>query len=443
MPLRALIIRLLDFEIWFAAAAVGASLLAPRLLPVAVVVPLLFWPLRRWAAGRWSARTPADWAVGLLVLLLPVTLWATALPEITRPQVQRLLSGILLFYALVNWAATAARLRWLVGAFFLAGIALAGLATISVEWATLKLPFIPAGLYSRFAVLVSDAIHPNVLAGSLVLLFPLPAAYWLFYGLGARRSAAAPGQPAPRLVALERVLAAAALISLAGLLFLTQSRGAWLAAGLAGMLLIALRWRWGWLVFPLALVVIVSGFLYIGPAQVLDALSTTGSVETLDGRLEIWSRAVYMIQDFPFTGIGMGSFLPLADALYPFFLYEPGRIEHAHNLLLQVAVDLGLPGLIAWLAVLLLAAFAAWRVLGAGRLRQDPWLTALGAGLLAAQLTLLAHGMFDSVTWGMVRPAPLVWALWGLAFAAQRVTSARGPAAKPGAPEDVLARAGE
>ena len=40
-------------------------------------------------------------------------------------------------------------------------------------------------------------------------------------------------------------------------------------------------------------------------------------------RLEIWSRAIYMLQDFPFTGIGMGAFRQVANLLYPFFLAGP------------------------------------------------------------------------------------------------------------------------
>jgi putative inorganic carbon (HCO3(-)) transporter len=45
-------------------------------------------------------------------------------------------------------------------------------------------------------------------------------------------------------------------------------------------------------------------------------------------------------------------------------------------------------------------------------------LAALGAGLLGSQIALIVHGLTDAVTWGMVRPAPVVWALWGTVIAA-------------------------
>jgi putative inorganic carbon (HCO3(-)) transporter len=130
-----------------------------------------------------------------------------------------------------------------------------------------------------------------------------------------------------------------------------------------------------------------------------------------------------MTQDFPFTGIGMGLFGEVADLLYPFFLAAPGSIPHAHNLLLQIAVDLGIPGLIAWLAIFLTLTVSAWQVFRSSRIAGDGWFMGLSAGLLCSQLALIAHGLVDAVTWGMVRPAPLVWALWGMIAALANLQS--------------------
>jgi putative inorganic carbon (HCO3(-)) transporter len=127
---------------------------------------------------------------------------------------------------------------------------------------------------------------------------------------------------------------------------------------------------------------------------------------------------MYMIQDFPFSGVGMGTFSEVADRLYPFFLFAPGTVEHAHNLYLQVAVDLGLPGLIAWLAILFALVAAAYLTWRSGRASGSSWLAGIGAGLLAAQVALVVHGFTDAVVWGMVRSAPLVWLVWGLGAAA-------------------------
>jgi putative inorganic carbon (HCO3(-)) transporter len=141
-----------------------------------------------------------------------------------------------------------------------------------------------------------------------------------------------------------------------------------------------------------------------------------------------------MAQDFPFTGIGMGTFRQVANAMYPFFLAGPDAdIPHAHNLLLQVAVDQGLPGLIMWLALLLLVICGAWSVYRRGQRAGDRWLAALGAGLLCSQAALLVHGLLDATLWG-TRPAVLLWAVWGLAMAAWNRTAPSPPNNTPGSP---------
>jgi len=82
----------------------------------------------------------------------------------------------------------------------------------------------------------------------------------------------------------------------------------------------------------------------------------------------------------------------------------------------EVAEELGLPGLVAWLVLLLLVILASWRVYRQGQRVGDRWLVGLGAGLLCSQVALVIHGLTDAVTWG-TRPAVVVWAVWGVAMA--------------------------
>ena len=143
----------------------------------------------------------------------------------------------------------------------------------------------------------------------------------------------------------EKILTLISLLSMVSVLGLTQSRGAWMAMGIVLAILPVLRWRWGW-VFPiLGAAVLAALVYYAGPTDILTAIISGGSVKGVAGRIEIWNRAIYMLRDFPLTGIGMGSFTQIADALYPFSIASPGTIFHAHNLFLQVGVDLGIPGI--------------------------------------------------------------------------------------------------
>ncbi|NJO06274.1 MAG: hypothetical protein HC876_12540 [Chloroflexaceae bacterium] len=109
-------IRLAPTELWVVAAALALSVLTPRALPLALGVAALFWLVRWVAYGRPSIAAPAavHAPVLLLIALIPMTLWATSEPDITRTQVYRLLSGIALLYAMVNWATTRQRIQTLV-----------------------------------------------------------------------------------------------------------------------------------------------------------------------------------------------------------------------------------------------------------------------------------------------------------------------------------------
>ena len=391
-------------ELWIVAAAVGLSMLKISLLPWAVLIAALYWPVRWVAEGHPSRRAPADWGIVLLALMLPVTLWATALPEKTTIQVYRLALGILFFYAVFNWGVLTRKLDWIVAGILLAGAGLAGMSVFSVTWTTTKMQFIPANIYQRFELLVADTVHPNVMGGNLALIAPIGAALLLYGWKTLKR--------------WQNLSVAAVMLLISGMLILTQSRGALIAFGAALILLVLLRWPWGWVALLLTALTLGIAIYQIGADTALDFIASGVSVAGLEDREEIWSRAIYMIQDFPFTGIGMGSFMEVADLLYPFFLAAPGSIVHAHNLILQIAVDLGIPGLIAWLSVYLSVCFASWQLYRLGMRRTDRRAAALGAGFLGSQAVLLTHGMMDAVTWGMIRPAPLVWGLWGTVIAA-------------------------
>jgi len=222
---------------------------------------------------------------------------------------------------------------------------------------------------------------------------------------------------------LARLGLAVAARAITAVLILTQSRSAWLALAAAAVVMAALRWpvvRWLLLLSGLALL----AALWRGGAQALlrlgDALSNTGTLTSLAGRQEIWSRAIYMIQDFGYTGIGLGTFDLVQPLLYPFFL-SAGPVHHAHNLFLQVAVDLGLPGLIAYLALCMGGLFAAWKAWIETRfLPETGFLNALALGLLGSQIAWLVHGLLDAGVWAS-KVAFLPWFVIGLAVVSTRL----------------------
>lgn len=394
---------LLRLEIWAAGLALLAGAVSSSALPYALAGLLAFWPLRWLAAGWLTRRTPLDLPVGLLVIMSLVTLAITAHPEITRPQVFALWLGILAYYALANGLETASAVRWASAGMLLAPLALAviGVLGVGMDTETLsKLPFIPPSVYNNLPSVLSDSINTNVLAGNLAFLLPFAACRMVF--------------PLHRRDAWIRVAAGFATLAVIAVGVLSQSRNAIIGIGLVAVLVFLLRWprQWYLLFFlPLAAGIAVWFFRESDQLFMYWIILRGGALSTLDHRVDIWMRALFMIQDFPITGIGMGSFPIIADALYPFAL-EPRNIPHAHNLFLQIAVDLGTPGLIAWLAAWLAMIAMAWQSYRRGLAYRG-----LGAAVFISQIILAGVGLVDAVTWGGIKTANLVWLVWGFGAA--------------------------
>jgi putative inorganic carbon (HCO3(-)) transporter len=379
-----------------------------RFTAIALIGVLLCAALHWVLCGRPVVATTVDLPVLLLLAMAGVALLVTVLPDTTYPQIFRLVVSIGLFYAIIGWATNESRLRIALVVLGSSGVALSLMAFFTVRWYLIggKLPFVPVDIYPQLNAIANDSINPNVMAGYLALVVSFLVAVVLF-GWGQ----------------LARWLRALILFAIGlplGVIVLTQSRGGLLALALSLLALLALRWRWGWLLALALLGVAGLAVANIGAGVFTDSLTGGGISGSVVDRMEVWSRGIYMVQDFFFTGSGMGSFNHVVREFYPFMIAAPD-VPHAHNLFLQVAIDLGVPGLIAWLTILFLIIAAAWQVYRQGLATNNHLWAGYGAGFLASLVVLVAHGMLDAVTWGMVRPAVLVWGLWGIIVAAWHV----------------------
>jgi putative inorganic carbon (HCO3(-)) transporter len=170
----------------------------------------------------------------------------------------------------------------------------------------------------------------------------------------------------------------------------------------------------------MAIISLVGGFA-ITIITVHSPLVWSSLTQSASGRLEIWSRAIWIVQDFPFTGVGMGLYGDVVEVLYPLFSFPPGEIPHAHNLFLQIAVDLGIPGLVVWLALVGHIGGACWCIYSHACRNNHLQAKVLATGQLCSGAALLIHGLVDAVTWGMVKPSILVWGIAGTIMATWRV----------------------
>jgi putative inorganic carbon (HCO3(-)) transporter len=333
--------------------------------------------------GHLLGHTPADWPLLALLLLLPVGLWASADPSVTYLRTDALVAAAALFWVVAGqrnqpWLRHSG---WLL---LLAGLGLA-VAVFAATTFPAKLPWVQidiSALQARWSVpfLQPGRFNPN-LSGSLMALFLAPALALVLVGNGL----------AQRLVAL----AASVLLGL--LLLLSQSRGAWLGVlvAVAVMTVIGNR-RWLILWAPLALAALAATLAW-GDRLDVAALMSGGSggvASTLQGRQELWSRALYLMQDFPFTGVGLGMPEPVIKLLYPLFLVGPeSEWIHVHNTFLQIGSEMGIPGLVAFVAMLL--AVAAVLVRQAANPQAGVY-RGLSLALLGSLIVFVVHGQVDA-----------------------------------------------
>jgi putative inorganic carbon (HCO3(-)) transporter len=368
--------------------------------------------------------TPFNAALLVFTLLIPVAVWASALPDLTLPKLTGLILGLAAFRAVAFFAQDRRSLFWCLVAFAFIGLGIWAAGFLGANWAS-KFVFLGSIVRRLPRALVAlpgspdSGINANQLAGALMLYLPVAAA--LAWGWWRER------RPVPVILSLAGTgLAAGALI-------LTQSRSGWMGgiAGIVGLTALA-SWVTGRrglrivaVALPSAFIIGSAVFLVVQPESAARFVNTSGQTAgeiSLSGRPEIWSRAIYAIQDFSFTGTGLGTFRRVVNLLYPLFTISPDTdIAHAHNIFLQVAVDLGLPGLIAYLACLWVAFTIAWDAAkrGSGASR------GLALGLLAGLLALHAYGLTDTIALG-AKPGIAFWMALALIAALPRVTGGAG-----------------
>jgi len=147
-------------------------------------------------------------------------------------------------------------------------------------------------------------------------------------------------------------IVAAGLIALA--LLMSESRGAWVAVLVTSALWPALHWR------PARALAIVGAALALGLAVYVVARGDITAMENIPivgrivasvfmrpDRLFVYRNSVYLIQDFPLTGIGLGEQFAMVLSRYALLLRHP-FLSISHNLYLQIWLEQGLPGILAW-----------------------------------------------------------------------------------------------
>lgn len=408
---------------------------SPARSPALLLIPLL-WLVRKIGWGHFVPLTALDWSIWGLLLMVLISLYATFDMSFSFGKIAGVVYGTAVYYATAAFVRNdRARLWWGVLFLLVLGLGVVVLGLLGTQW-TQKFPLLqgvvglfPERLFSLPGT--QEGFSPNQVAGGLLLVAPLSLT---LAGTGVVRVKGLWGVLRPYQVIFSLIGITGTAFMMSGTLLLTQSRGGLFGFGVSCLfilIVVVARWkgRWG---LGLTLLLTVSGIGAVAAAagveQTVNLLfEQTGlepggeQINSLSGRVEIWSRAFYAIQDFPFTGVGMNNFRRIVPILYPLFLIAPDvDIAHAHNHLLQAALDLGLPGLVAYLSLWLLTAVMLWQ---SWKRADSVWLRGLALGFAGSLLAHFVYGMIDVVALG-AKPGFIFWVSLGLITALHGIVTA-------------------
>ena len=217
---------------------------------------------------------------------------------------------------------------------------------------------------------IGESFNPNGFA--IVTALAIPMAWWLTFFWKSRW-----------LYWLNVLYLPTALLGVV----LAASRGGLLTA-LVAIVVIPLTFPNLRLVRKLGLIALIGGVVWAVVVYVpnaypelqtnLERLSgTTEEVRAgnLTGRREIWAAGIKVFSENPYLGVGSGGFGRAIEPIY-------GEARPAHNVFLSVLVDLGVPGLLIFLSILLCVAWPLLKVTSKARAFNLVLFTALLVGLI-------------------------------------------------------------
>lgn len=356
--------------------------------------------------GRLWTHTPLDdWMVVLVVLMVLSVDYA---PYASRGygMLARPLFGMALVLYLTELARTTRSMAAPLLIMVVLGLGVGMLGLLATQWTSKSddFSFIIEHLPRVSPFFAPAGFNPNEIAGALAWLTPFVAGL-IFYP------------------ARWRWLAFGVSVLLLSAVLLGQSRSAVFGVVAAMIALSFLLVRSGW--WRVLLLGGVAVIVLIQVAVLVDLLPPGGGdggrgsaalsvrdERTSQQRLYIWQSAVEIVRDYPLTGVGMDRFRygPVRDD-YPvdrFNLSPP----HAHNEMIQVATDLGLPGLVAFIGLNLTAVYLLWVCWRSGDAAARVVAAAAASGLLAHAV----YGISDAIPlWD--RFSFVYWMMLGVAAA--------------------------
>jgi len=331
-------------------------------------------------------RTALDWAV--IILLIQVFTTCIIVPDLSfsLPKIAGVLLGVAFFYSIVTLLISEKLIKWGIISFLGAGLLLSTISVLGIRWdreiyfvkmiSNLKeiIPKIKWNLPGA-----EEGFNSNAIGGILILIIPLSLLFFLSYLKRKKENYLTPYG------LLHFIFFIIILFVFSILLFFTMSISSWIGL-IISIWILLLSWKWK--KWSLVLILLIVTFIFLlSPAKITQSINMIK--KDIAGRETLWSVGVSTINQNPLFGIGMNRIRQIPSVGYTH--------AHAHNHLVHTAAELGIPGLIAYLSILIAAGymcFTIWRKSDIGWMR----ISALGLG--CGQFAHLIFGMADSIPLG-------------------------------------------
>lgn len=345
-----------------------------KYVSIFLVVPVI-WAFRWIVKKRILDRTVVDWSIFVLSIQVLATCFIVPDLGFSLPKIAGIFFGIVFFYTVVAVLTSEKLIRYSILVFLGGGLIFSIIGLLGMEWVkrndfrklttALKqiIPKINWNLPGAEA-----GFNPNAIGGSLILFVPLALAMLILHLKRGNASALLSNNK------LSLVLYILFLLLASLVLFFTQSFGSWIGLFL-GIWLVFVPWRWK--KWSVVLVILLGVFVFSLKQGKIPA------------RMFKWNIGIQTIGEHPLFGIGMNQIRQIPSIGY--------STAHVHNHYIHTAAELGIPGLMAYLAILIgmgMMCFQIWRKAEKG------WMKMSVMGLGSGQLAHAVFGVTDSIPLG-------------------------------------------
>lgn len=375
---------------WLHIVLIGISmpfLLFPssKFIWIILILPLP-WFLRWKFKKYFFERTPLDWPIFILLIQVFLTCLIVQELSFSLPKIAGIILGIVTYYSITSLLNSENLIRvgvitFLCGGVFLSLIGILGM--IRLDGKFLSEIFKISNLIPKINFNLPGAeqgFHPNALGGSLILFVPIFLFFSSFHLKNKQEQ-----QNKKKYLYLFLYLFGLGITSL--VLVLTQSRGSWIGLFLSVLILARFGWKKKIYFLILMLIFIIGFFALVGFDKIPN--SAVEAKTKFLTRIALWKTTIKIIKYNPLSGLGMNRFRKLP--------FDGSSGVHAHNSLLHTGVELGIPGMIAHLSILLGIGYLCLSTI---KLSKNEFIKVATFGLGGGQLALFIFGFGDSIPLG-------------------------------------------